>query len=447
MLNQSFSADNFRKIFDYQNRKGINLESKFFPDVERITAKLKTNKVSLKDLRKQKSSLSPEVYEDKLNNLKRIKTELTDEKELKLTNALKVISNDINSTGLSLSLTKKNNSGKYLYVLTKSATVYFSLKQVQYNIKRLYQVKQSNRNEIISQLKVILDDTYPKIVVRADIKNFYESISHVNLFNQLNKESLLTLSSKKIIKEILRNYTELSGSHRGLPRGVGISAYLSEIYLKNLDDNIKSHPDILYYARYVDDIIAIFTPDPVVDTGSYLTLITSELDKLELSLNEEKTDSFDLTEPKNISMYYLGYDFSFGSTNLKISPSRKRISRYKKRLQITFDLYHKEKKLNEKQARLAFVKRLRFLTGNTRLRNNKRNALVGVYFSNSLANDPSKLLNLDHYLNHLKENLNNPTLLRRVSSLTFRRGYEQKHFSVYTQNDFKLIVSAWKNEN
>lgn len=447
MLNQSFSADNFRKIFDYQNRKGINLESKFFPDVEIITAKLKANKVSLKDLKKQKGSLSPEVYEDELNKLKIIKTELTDEKELKLTNALKVISNDINSTSLSLSLTQKKTSGKDLYILTKSATVYFSLKQVQYNIKRLYQVKQSNRNEIISQLKVILDDTYPKIVVRADIKNFYESISHAKLFNQLNKESLLTLSSKKIIKEILRNYTELSGSQIGLPRGIGISAYLSEIYLKNLDDSIKSHPDILYYARYVDDIIAIFTPNPVVDTGNYLSLITSELDKLELSLNGEKTDSFDLTEPKNISMYYLGYDFSFGSTNLKISPSRKRISRYKKRLQITFDLYHKEKKLNEKQARIAFVKRLRFLTGNTRLRNNKKNALVGVYFSNSLANDPSKLFNLDNYLNHLKRNLNNPTLLRRISSLTFRRGYEQKHFSIYTQNDFKLIVSAWKNEN
>jgi len=94
MLNQSFSADNFRKIFDYENRKGVNLESEFFPEVERITAKLKANKVSLKDLKKQKSSLSPEIYEDELNNLKIIKTELTDEKELKLTNALKVISND-----------------------------------------------------------------------------------------------------------------------------------------------------------------------------------------------------------------------------------------------------------------------------------------------------------------------------------------------------------------
>ena len=31
MLDQSFSIDNFRKILEYENRKGRNLEKEFFP--------------------------------------------------------------------------------------------------------------------------------------------------------------------------------------------------------------------------------------------------------------------------------------------------------------------------------------------------------------------------------------------------------------------------------
>ena len=151
----------------------------------------------------------------------------------------------------------------------------------------------------------------------------------------------------------------------------------------------------------MDDVIAIFAPVPVLENEDYRELINKELGELELEINEEKTECYDLLkQPNNNKMYFLGYDFYFGKDDVKISPSKKRIDRYKNRLKMTFAQYQKEKKHNEKRARKTFIKRLRFLTGNTKLRNNKRNALVGIYFSNSLANNLKPLIGLDHYLNH-----------------------------------------------
>jgi hypothetical protein len=41
MVDQSFSVENFRKIFDYENRKRINLAGKYFPSIKKISEELK----------------------------------------------------------------------------------------------------------------------------------------------------------------------------------------------------------------------------------------------------------------------------------------------------------------------------------------------------------------------------------------------------------------------
>ena len=59
-LDQSFSSNNLRKIFDYENRKGNYLEGKFFfkkgeffPEIEEITRKLKQCSSEFKELKKK----------------------------------------------------------------------------------------------------------------------------------------------------------------------------------------------------------------------------------------------------------------------------------------------------------------------------------------------------------------------------------------------------------
>ena len=56
MLNQSFSAENFRRIFDLENRKGVFLEGKYFPQLKDITEKIKDCNKNIKREKKEKVS-------------------------------------------------------------------------------------------------------------------------------------------------------------------------------------------------------------------------------------------------------------------------------------------------------------------------------------------------------------------------------------------------------
>lgn len=65
MLDQSFSATNFLKIVDIENRKGNYLEGEFFPDIEEISKEIHVAKNKLRKLKQKKSTLSEEEYEEK----------------------------------------------------------------------------------------------------------------------------------------------------------------------------------------------------------------------------------------------------------------------------------------------------------------------------------------------------------------------------------------------
>lgn len=59
------------------------------------------------------------------------------------------------------------------------------LRKLYNNIKRIYGVKQSNRNQIIKQMISLLKEETPKWVIRLDIKHFYESIDLNRLIDVL----------------------------------------------------------------------------------------------------------------------------------------------------------------------------------------------------------------------------------------------------------------------
>ena len=70
---------------------------------------------------------------------------------------------------------------------------------------------------------------------------------------------ILYIFSKKDLK-IRGHKMDIISTFPGVPRGIGISAYLSELFMRNVDNQIQELDDLIYYARYVDDIIAIFVP-------------------------------------------------------------------------------------------------------------------------------------------------------------------------------------------
>ncbi len=54
MENQSFSAENFRRILDLENRKGLYLEGRFFAHINEITEKMKKCTKEIKEKQKNR---------------------------------------------------------------------------------------------------------------------------------------------------------------------------------------------------------------------------------------------------------------------------------------------------------------------------------------------------------------------------------------------------------
>lgn len=446
MLDQSFSFDNFRKIIDQENRKGNYLEKLFFPDVVTVTEKIRACNLEIKEkYRTDPSGAWKEALNQKKENLEA-------EKEALLQKNLGAVSQNIEKKSFKIALIKKEKPGeKPVYSADQTAECYFAIKQVQSNVSKLFSVKQSNRFSIVGQVQNLLNDSFPKYILRTDIKEFYESIPHEFLLRRIYENNLLSSLSRKILKNILDEYKNKSGSDRGVPRGVGVSAHLAELYMKDVDRHISALPDVTYYARYVDDIVVIFTPKSV-GKGCWKSLrrLKEIIEKKHgLKLNKDKTEFFDLVNhTKQHSIDYLGYKISFGTGPVKLSLSKRKMERYKKRIDIAFDDYLSLNPKNEKSARSILEKRIRFLTGNTRLKNNKKNILVGVYYSNVHLTDPGCLAGLDAYL---KNKIQTSTLLDRVKNrllkYSFETGFEKRRFSPFTHQELRAIMQDWSSKN
>jgi hypothetical protein len=447
MLDQSFSAENFRKILDYENRKGVYLEGEYFPDIGKVTEEIKKCNT---ENREKKHKVSEEAFDIFRKEINEKKEKLKEKKEAQLTIELQKISDNVVNDKFRIRLTKDDDiSDKPVYKIEKKPEYFFALKQIQYNFRKLYKVKQANRFAIVSQIKGLLDDNFPKYVIRTDIQEFYESIPHNILLQKLNEENLLTFYSKKILFQILSEYKRLSGSEKGLPRGVGVSAYLAELYMRDIDKQIKSLPTVSYYARYVDDIIIVFTPISTKDSRDYLVEIDKIIEtKYSLTRNKVKTKTFDLVDtPASCNLEYLGYQIQFGNDSIKLKLTANKIARYKHRIDLVIDSYLNFAKINEKKARKILVKRLKFLTGNTRLLNNKNNILVGVFYSNNLLTDSSDFKGLDSYLTHkILSQISVVHLQTRLAKYKFQEGFASKRFSAFTANELSDILAIWKTE-
>ena len=443
MLNQSFSVENFRIILDLENRKGVFLEGDFFPSLKSITDDIKECNKSIRDKKKDKNAPTEELKE-----LYEKRKSLKEKKEEQLNAELQKISEKVIATDFKIELTKNDiPNEKPLYLVKDSPEHYFTIKQVQANVARSFVVKQSNRFEIISQVKVLLNDDFPKYVLRTDVDNFYENILHERLLEKINENHILSPFSRKLLRQILCKYKELSGSDKGIPRGVGVSANLAELYMRDIDRAIMSLGGISYYARYVDDIIIIFTPTLNDRDREYLKDVKGIVeDKFKIKLNDSKTFTFDLRNGKQqCELEYLGYKMFFGDGKIKTKLTEKKVIKYKSRVDSTFSSYANLSKINEKEARKTLVKRLRFLTGNTRLKNNKNNILVGIYHSNSQLTEKDDLTSLDDYLrNKINNEIKITPLQDRLRKYSFRDGFDSKRFSAFKTHELQKIMKAWK---
>ncbi|CAC9974027.1 antiviral reverse transcriptase Drt3a [Flavobacterium panici] len=480
MLDQSFSCDNFKIIYDLENRKG-NFDLDFYskPYIDIID--------KIRDLRREiKLEKARNISDDFLLILLNQKEKLEIEKENLLENDLTKFSHEINKDSFSFKLKSfiPAPREKTIYTTDKDAVSYFAMKQLQHNIYRTFKVKQSDRYKLVKQLKLLLEDNFPKIIIRTDIKSFYESVPQYELLKLIENNTLLSPKSKSLIKNLLYNFNKLTNQlqidksiRKGIPRGAGVSPYLAELYMRNIDNEIKNLDEISFYGRYVDDIIIIFTPKSNIVTSSYLNEIKSIINNRGLQLSEDlirpnRSKTFELNlinQNTNKEINFLGYKFVINRdlfSKVKLSDNKKK--KYESRIEKSILDYLKEEKYDQKTARKLLVHRISYLTKNTKLHQPKR-GMIGIYYSNSLLDKDSTCLDdLDNSLHliidRLLINVRHNNLKLKLKKYSFKKGFEEKLFfninskkkdipdirsAKYKQdkplmNNFERIVSIWK---
>ena len=470
MLDQSFSAENFLNIFQIENRKG-NLKKEMFPDdyIDKIL-KIKQLKKSVREKlsARKKGEISKEKYvefqKEANDEIKKYKKE----KDEVLYKQMKEISRKVNDATFNFSITTDYRNGSQVYLMKNNLATFYALKQLQYNVQKTFKVKQANRYHILKQIQLLLSDDFPKYVIRTDIKSFYESISQTKLIRTIEDNTLLNYQSKEFISLIIKEYESKKDiltfeKDKGIPRGVGISAYLSELYMRDIDSKIKSLSDVTFYARYVDDIFIVITPhNSIRAKENYLKEIKAIVSDPELSLNESKTILIDMFNPKqslNETITYLGYKFTItcpqSKYNIAINISDHKIDKYKNRIECSFRAYNTESKYNEREARKKLFDCLRMLTGNTTLTNSKKGIKLGAYFSNSILGkeDLDDLEKLDDYLVQICNNLLTPyhkltvdkekLKTQIINKFSFTKGFQEKRFHTFHVKELAVLKQTW----
>ena len=462
MLDQSFSAHNFETIYNLENRKGTI-------DIQ----KLPENYIDIiSTIKKIKKSTTENTIEEK-ENLKC----LEQEKESIFQNYLYNLEKEINSSNFKISLSSFMLYGKEYFTINVSSknklASFFVIKQLQYNIRHLFKVKQANRHSILSNIKIFLNSKIPVYVIRTDITNFYESIPHNKLMPLLNNNTLLSNKSKSLIKGIFKEYESLKDKNitkedYGVPRGIGISSYLSEIYLRDIDKEISNRQEVLFYARYVDDIFIIinFLPMGTTTLDGYYRKIEQLFQKKGLTLKtqgDEKCKILDFTKDSvpEEKFDYLGYKLCIKRDKRQLaisySFSDEKQKKYKGRIDNIFRHFEKLVKTNISQAYKDLFDCMNLITSNVKLLNGKSGVKVGLFYNNDLLDNMKVLNELTEYLNKKTNAINLPIELagrhkliekiqKRIKNIDFKTRWEEKKMYKFSlQRLFELQKILRKN--
>lgn len=444
MLDQSFSASNLRDVYELENRRGKGIDKRFFPTLHAINRELTAQRDKLRKIRRDNPSLPADQLIVLTDPVFQEISSIRDRREKALLIEMDLLAAKLASGGFRLTLNKKlGPGGKYVFPTDENSESYFASRQLQHNIARVYKVKPANRRLIVEQLRDVLAGGFTLNLVKADISSFFETVPTKPLLAKISSDQLLSRASKQHIRTAIESYNILSASQVGLPRGLGISSYLSELFLREFDDRVKKMSNIVYYARYVDDIVAVFAPEPGQTDTRFLDDITDEIRNVGLAHNPQKTRAYIVDQTRSARFDFLGYTFDVQGKNCAISISSLKIAKIRQRIDLCLTAFSIEKVKNYRSAYRLCVARMRFLTGNTRLTNNKGSVYTGIFYNNSAASELSTLRGLDQYYNHKIGQLANPSLTASLGRFSFEQGFADRTFTRINTKRLASITGAW----
>lgn len=317
------------------------------------------------------------------------------------------------------------------------------LRKLHNNIKVIYKVQQADRNNIVRQMKILLNENVDIWVVRLDVRHFYESINRGKLLTKLTEDARLSYPSITLLHALFND--PVIAASTGMPRGLGVSAAMSELYMKYFDLTIRRVEGVYYYARFVDDIIVFCSSKTSKD--SVWSTAKEELNSLGLNLNEEKSYTW-CSSSHGSDLIYLGYTFKKRDKKVDVAIADKKIKVIKTRLTKSFVRYAKDNDFN------MLKMRIKFMTGNFTL--HQADTLlpikVGLFFNYKQATNTRCLDELDKYyqrLLHCRTGKLGGRLtltmaeLKDLEKYSFRFGYEHHVNHHFTNEKMGQITNCW----
>ena len=141
MLDQMFTAENFRRIYDAENRKGLDLASRYFPTLEPLTLTVREKVQDIRDHRAKHATMAADAFEATLLDLKKKLADAKAEKSTAVDALMDEISQKVLKPAFKIELAKKDGpNGKPVFCIDAEPETFFVIKQLQHNINRIYGV-------------------------------------------------------------------------------------------------------------------------------------------------------------------------------------------------------------------------------------------------------------------------------------------------------------------
>lgn len=346
------------------------------------------------------------------------------------------------------------------------------VRKLSLNLKRVTKASPRGRSFIVTNLHHFLEEGVPYRVYRLDIKSFYESFLIEGVKSRTLSLPKLSPLSKRLLEVLLDYYAGIGG--QGLPRGMALSAVLSDFMMAEFDIKTFNDPEVYFYGRYVDDII-IITNHSKSETD-FIGEIKQWLPE-GLHFHEKKKITRSVTERPKIlkppaipvlkfSIDYVGYQFlvfdpvqmqdktfkHFRLVCIEIAPNK--IKKIKLRIVRALIDFHKTKDAS------LLIKRIKYLTSNFSVtdRNTGKRNLAGIYHSYPLLSPNSeRLAELDRFLRNAVLSkkgivfsktfpLLASQLKRRLLAQSFIHGHAHRRFVYFAPAMMSRIQECWRND-
>ena len=349
------------------------------------------------------------------------------------------------------------------------------LRRINGIIRHRYSTRQSDRNTIIQQATILLEENCPKYIYKIDITKFYESIDRDFIIKKLLDDNLISSTTHNLISILFKHFGKYT--KYGLPRGLSISATLSELYLKDLDKKVSEIDGVYYYARYVDDMI--------IFSSKKRPAILSEITELlpgRMKLNFEKCVSYYVgcnclitcecgrspckcsakcTCPSTpeIQINYLGYKLSSPKIPIRdpkkkitvdVSMAENKVKRIKTRMVMAFLDNHKLSNFS------LLHDRIKFLTENRRIKKQGRRGklMSGIHYNYPLVTNITPFIAMNNFLRSQvyansgsfgvkQSNALSSEQKNSLAKLSFVSGFTSKRSKSVNSHSLKNIRKCW----